>query len=324
MQPADRNMSIRTTADFTVRVLTNDTEVTGVTLSMSFNPQFLEVVDKAGNPAGQIQPHPDTLLTGVPSVNQVDSTNGTILFTVGSAAPVSSNFNLANVTFRAKDTATPAGVPTKVVFVVRDDDETRVSNSTSTLLLNNTSDYTGTRISIDELVVEIVMLSATTREVTGQAEPERISQGSTVDFTVRVLTHGVAVTAITLSMSFDPQFLEVVDASPLALGLQIEPILDPNSPFHPLIPGSFTPDNIGDNINGTILYTVGNVNPVSGSFDLAKITFRAKETDTGVGSPTEVLFLVSGSEETQVSKSGKLLLKNRQPFTGAFISIEGS
>ena len=153
--------------------------------------------------------------------------------------------------------------------------------------------------------------------------PVAMAPGSTIDFTVKVLTPGVEVAAITLSIRFEPEFIEVVDAVPITFvpGVQIQ--AHPETPFPSGVSGVFTIDNEADNTKGTIRYTVGGITPASATFNLAIISFRAKETPTPVGSPTEVVFLVSADRETQVSKSGKLLLKNTEDFTGAFISIEG-
>ena len=68
---------------------------------------------------------------------------------------------------------------------------------------------------------------------------------------------------------------------------------------------------------------MGNASTADADFDLARITFRAKGPLTSVGFPTEVVFLVFSGDETQVSKSGQLLLKNTSDFTGAFIEVTG-
>ena len=323
-QAAPETMASGSTTDFTVRVLPNGTEVTAVQLSMTFDTRFLEVVDSLPQTGGvQILPHPTSPFPGFADgftlENIADNINGTIRYTVGSATLTSGDFDLATISFRAKAGPTTADSPTEVVFRVSDGDDTAVSKSGQQLLIN-TSDFTGAFIEVTQVPegpIEIVMLPATTRET-----PQVFTPGLTVPFTVRVLgPAGVEVTAVQLSMTFDPQFLEVVDASPFAPGAQIEPILDPNSPFHPTIPGSFTLDNTADNVNGTIRYTVGNATPTSGDFDLARINFRAKGPGTPAGFPTKVVFLVFSGDETQVSKSGQLLLKNTQPFTGAFIEV---
>ena len=317
MQPAPGQMSIGTTVDYTVRVLTHGEEVSGVTLSMSFDPAFLEVVDESGNPAGVIRPHQESPMGVAPSVNQVDNATGAIRYTIAASAAVSTDFDLAIVSFKAKKTPTLVGLPTEVVFLVRGDEETAVSNSGSAMLLKTTSGYAGSLISIDERVVEIVM-----EPVSAASAPVVIVPGSTVDFTVKVLTPGVEITAVQLSISFDPQFIEVVDAVPLTFvsGVQIES--HSTSPFHPNIPGTFTLDNIADNIEGTIRYTIGNSNPAATDFNLAIISFKAKEAATPVGSPTAVVFVVQDGLDTAVSKSGALLHKARENFAGAFISIQ--
>ncbi len=317
MQPAPGQMSIGTTVDYTVRVLTHGEEVSGVTLSMSFDPAFLEVVDESGNPAGVIRSHQESPMGGAPSVNQVDNATWAIRYTIAASAAVSTDFDLAVVSFKAKNTPTLVGLPTEVVFLVRRDEETAVSNSGSAMLLKTTSGYAGSLISIDERVVEIVM-----EPVSAASAPVVIVPGSTVDFTVKVLTPGVEIAAVTLSISFDPDFIEVVDAvpSPFVPGVQIQP--HPLTPFPAGVGGVFTLDNTADNSSGTIRYTVGGTTAVAADFNLAIVSFKAKQVETPEGSPTEVVFVVRNGQDTAVSTSGALLHKARENFAGAFISIQ--
>ncbi len=109
MQPAPGQMSIGTTVDYTVRVLTHGEEVSGVTLSMSFDPAFLEVVDESGNPAGVIRPHQESPMGVAPSVNQVDNATGAIRYTIAASAAVSTDFDLAIVSFKAKKNSDASG-----------------------------------------------------------------------------------------------------------------------------------------------------------------------------------------------------------------------
>ncbi len=227
--------------------------------------------------------------------NAADNVNGTIRYTVGNAIPTSGDFNLATITLRAKAGPTTAGSPTEVVFLVTGGSETQVSKS-GQLLLVNTTDFTGAFIEISggaQGAAQIVMVPDTT-----QAAPQQMIPGATTDFTVRVLPNGAEVTAVQLSMAFDARFLEVVDSLPQTGGVQIGP--HPGSPFPSPIDG-FTLDNVVDNINGTIRYAVGNATPVSGDFDLATISFRAKAGPTTAGSPTEVVFRVTDGDDTAIS-----------------------
>ena len=151
---------------------------------------------------------------------------------------------------------------------------------------------------------------------TSRTAPERMTPGSTVELAVRVLTHGVEVKAAQLSIAFDPRFLEVVDEA----GNPAEQLRHhPNSPL-----SSFTVQNQVDNTNGTIRFVVGSVEAATGDFDLTIIRFKTKDDTTPAGSPTEVVFLVDNSSETAVATSGKLIMKNTEDFTGAFISINAS
>ena len=154
--------------------------------------------------------------------------------------------------------------------------------------------------------------------------PVPMASGDTIDFTVKVLTAGVEIKAVQLSMTFDTRFLEVVDAvpSPFVPGVQIQP--HPETPFPAGVAGFFTLDNEADNATGIIRYTVGGTTAAAADFDLAIITFRAKDELTLAGIPTKVVFVVQDGKDTAVSKSGALLHKAMEDFTGAFISIQGS
>ena len=110
-------------------------------------------------------------------------------------------------------------------------------------------------------VVEIVMLPSsgatpTSALPTTMVDPEVVDSGDTVDFIVRVLPNGELVQAVSLSMTFETQFLEVVDTDfrPTKPGVQIQ-----SHPGNPLT--DFTIDNIADNIGsggiGTINFTMG-------------------------------------------------------------------
>ena len=293
---------------FTVQVRSAGEEVTAASLSMTFDPTRLEVVDSL--PAGgvQIAPHPDNPLTQFTVENEVDNAAGTIKYTVGSQIPASGDFNLAVITFRAKDNPTAPGAPTEVVFLVDNGDETAITWSGQQLLAAS-SDFIGAWISIERgREVEVVMLPITTAEAPGVMGP-----GEESSFTVQVQAGSEEVTAASLSMTFDRDRLEIVDALP-AGGVQIAP-----HPDNPLT--QFTVENEVDNASGTIKYTVGSQIPASGDFNLAVITFRAKDNPTAPGVPTEVVFLVDNGNETAITRSGQQLLANTSDFTGAWIEI---
>ena len=153
-----------------------------------------------------------------------------------------------------------------------------------------------------------------------------MTPGDTTDFTVRVLPNGEMVQAVSLSIWFDTQLLEVVDTDfrPTKPGVQIR-----SHPDNPL--SDFTIDNLADNIGsggiGTINFTMGSQIGTSDDFNFAIITFRAKES-TPLGNPTDVVFKVDPTlqhSETAVSRSGiPQLLTNTSDFTGATITIGGS
>ncbi len=311
MEPATANMSISDNGDFTVRVLTGGVKVTGVTVSMTFDPQFLKVVDALPQAGTQIRPHPDNNMADFAVENEADNANGTIRFSVDLANGLTSDFNLATITFGAKGEPTPPGAAAAVAFVVQGEGETVVSNDSTSLLLKNTSDFTGSQVTVDERAVEIVMLPTDM-----VADAGSMSLGSTKDFSVRVLTHGVEVTAVSILVSFDPLFLEVVDRD-RNRATRVTP--HPNTPFPDDLPGNFVLDNEVDNSTGTLRYTVGSVKPAVGDFGLVLITFHALGV-TAQG-PTEVRFLVEDGNKTAVAKSGQQLLKEREDFVGAAISI---
>ncbi len=156
--------------------------------------------------------------------------------------------------------------------------------------------------------VVILMAPSSTLEV-----PIPMIKGETVELTVRVLPNGVNIQAVSISLSFDPEFLEVVDALSRS-GVQI--LSHPDNPLD-----QFIPENKADNTNGTIRFTGGATNTVSNEFNLSVITFKAIETVTPTSSPTEVVFLVKNGDETQASTSGAALLATTENYTAAFISI---
>ena len=61
----------------------------------------------------------------------------------------------------------------------------------------------------DNRVVEIVLAPNTTKPA-----PITLAQGNTQAFAARVITHGEGISTVTLSLMFNPNFLEVVDANP--------------------------------------------------------------------------------------------------------------
>ena len=337
------------TVDFIVRVLPNGELVQAVSLSMTFETQFLEVVDtdfRPTKPGVQIQSHPGNPLTDFTIDNIADNIGsggiGTINFTMGSQIGASGDFNFAIITFRAKENA-PSGSPTEVVFRVdptSQHSETAVSRSGIPQLLLNTTDFPGAWISVVNRPVEIEMLPviqgasavlepSTTQkppEVLGppttQADPEVMGPGETTKFIVQVDAMGAPLTVVTLSMIFKTQYLEIVDADPGKPGIQI--LTHPDSHLIDLFPEN-TADNTGDGLDGTIRYTAGSQIATTFQFPLATITFRAK-AETPSGNPTEVVFIVGQGQEagneTQVFNSaGDLLLKNTEDFIGAWIEV---
>ena len=119
---------------FTVRVLTSGLKITVVSLVIGFDPELLEVV--------QIQAHPNNPLNLFSIGGQANNEAGTFEFTVGAREPATTDFDVAIITFRALDQATEPGVPTEVVFLVDEDNETSVFKG-KILLLANESDFTG-------------------------------------------------------------------------------------------------------------------------------------------------------------------------------------
>ena len=295
------------TQDFEVAVFPHGRDVTVVSISMEFDPTLLEVVDADGDDTNgtQIEPHPGNPLRAFEIENQVDNAAGTIRYTVGDTVPVSFDFPLAIITFRAKDGTTAPGEPTMVDFRVDNSRETSVAFS-GIQLLRESEDFPGAWIEIEDRVVELLMLPATSVEA-----PAVISDDGEQAFTVQVRPHGREVTGVSLVISFDPSFLRVVDADPGRPGVQIESHLD-----NPL--AQFTIENEVDNEIGEILFTVGDSEPASGRFDLAIITLRA-QSSTPEGDPTPMKFLVEDGNLTSVSTSGRLLLANTEDFVGAWI-----
>ena len=306
--------------DLTVWMDTNGNEVTGVTLDLNFKTRYLQVLDgQPGTGGVQISPHPNSPLRDFEVENAADNvgdgTNGTVLYTAGSANPVSGDVPLAVIRFKAKDDTTPVGSPTEIVFKVDDGNQTAASKD-GAQLLRNTSDFTGAWVEVvgaPDRVVEFRIEPFST-----QVDPSELPIGGSGDFTVWMNTNGKEVSGLTLDMTFKTTYLKVLDGLPGTVGIQIRP--HPNNPLRDFEIEN-TVDNTGDGTNGHILYTIGSPNPVSGDVPLAIISFMAKQQITPLGSPTEVVFLVDNGNKSAASLGGAQLLKNTSDFTGAWIEV---
>ena len=116
---------------------------------------------------------------------------------------------------------------------------------------------------------------------------------------MRILPSGEEVTGATISMTFAPELVQVVDADPFTEGVQIQG----------LPPLQLVVENVVDNVNGTIRYTAGTTSTgPSTDFNLALITFEALDVATTPDMPTEVAFVV-GPTDTGVSRAGQQLLR---------------
>ena len=157
-------------------------------------------------------------------------------------------------------------------------------------------------------LVEVLLIPETS-----ESAPALLTADETMDFTVHVVTNGVKVSAVTVSIIFAPQVLEVVDALAPA-GLQIEP--HPDSPI-----SQFVVANEVDNSAGTVRFTSGGITPTTEDFDLAIVTFRAKAAALD-GNAALVVFLVDGGAETQAAYVGAPLLAKTANYVGAYILIQ--
>ena len=297
-------MSPNGSADFTVRVLTHGAEVDTASISIAFDAGHLEVLDALGAPGVQIEPHPASPFAGFETENVVDNGNGTIRYTVGSNVPITDDFDLAIITFRAKAGPTPRGDPAQVTFLVSNGDDTALVRDGEQVLAA-TEDYPGAWISIGR--PEFVVLPTGDPTV-----PSDLGSGNEADYLVRVLTHGATVDTASISLAFDTTQLEVVDAQ-VREGVQIEP--HSGSPF------TFEAENVVDNDAGTIRYTAGSPVATAADFDLAIITFRGKGDLTPPGEPTEVVFRVSNGNDSALARVGAQLLSATEDFVGASINI---
>ncbi len=266
-QTSPKIMTLGGTADFTVRVLPGGALVNSVTISMRFNPTFLEVVDQNPlTPAVEIRPHPANPLNFGVTENIADNINGTILFTAGHPSGASVDFNFAVVTFQAKNTETVVNIPTEVEFLVDDGNDTAVAAGAGHSVLENTEDFTGAWVEVSDRRAELVIDNPDSSPL----DPVIMQFGGTRQFTVRVLPNGQNMNSAGLSMTFDPTFLEVVDADLGQPDIQIQP--HPDSPLT-----SFTLENLADNVAGTIRYAAGVDFEFSDPFNMAIVTFRAKD-----------------------------------------------
>ena len=307
------------TRELVVVVLPNGRDVDVVSLVIGFDPSFLEVVDDEGNPSDRIERHPESPLPRGTSENEVDNQTGTILYTDGYVSPVSEDFPVAIIRFRAKGPIT-AGDHSQMVFLVDGNTETSVVGEIGTQLLRNTEDFTGAWINIQDRPVELVMVPETTRD-----QPAVIEGEGDQLFTVQVRAGDQDVTVVSLVMSFDPAVLQVIDADDgitgpngASQGDDVRVTLHPNSPLR-----EFQTENVVDNDAGTIFFTIGDSVPASGTFDFALIRFRAAGQETLSGEPTEIIFEVDGDNATSVLFGDRLLLMNVESFVGAWVAVGG-
>lgn len=86
--------------------------------------------------------------------------------------------------------------------------------------------------------------------------PIPMIKGETVELTVRVLTHGTEINAVGISMTFDPQFLEVADADTRTTPPGVQILSHPDNPLD-----QFIIENEADNAVGIIRFTAGGAEP---------------------------------------------------------------
>ncbi len=128
-----------------------------------------------------------------------------------------------------------------------------------------------------EPVVDIVLLPAT---VVG------LNEGDTFSLTLEIQPNGQKVHAIDAYISFDPTYLEVVDANAASPGVQIEPDL---SGFDTRLQNSV------NNAGGQIIYSAGSfTNTPTTNTPLATVTFRVKAATSG----TSIIFSRSAPRQT--------------------------
>ena len=302
------------TTDFTVQVQPGGQGVAGVTISMKFDTQYLEVVDQGPGAGVQIAPHTASPMEQGPFENVVDNVNGTILFSVGTLedpAP-SGNFPIAIIRFRAKNALTPNGVPAEVKFQVTESPATKVTARGGDPLLMHTGNFAGAWIAVLQPgPVEIFIDPSGSK-----AQPVELLPNEMKEFIVKMDTHAGQVDVFTIDIKFDPQFLKVVDPVTGQPATKITP--DPASPLK-----QFTLANTVDNDAGTILYTAGSSTPAQGLFNLARIKFMATSAATPAGGPTMVVFQVDPNDldQTSAQRNGDSVLKQLEDYVGAWIQV---
>ena len=308
-----QHITLNGTQDFDVNIVTNGEEVTGVELLIEFDPTILQVVDQDPLSIGvQILNPVSNPLDDFELANEADNTLGTIFYSVGESTSVSVDFTVATITFESTGTTMPLATTSEVVFIVDSlaVQSTTVSNGGDSVLAN-TEDFTGAWVRVPDRVAEINLLPDTS-----PGAPLVLTVGDTTDLTVEVNTNGEEANVVSLVMEFDSAVLAVVDADLGEPGVQIMPVASPWN--------DFTLDNEADNTLGTIVYTIGDATPASGTFNIAIITFEAlvpTATAHLVGDPTEVVFLVDGGNETIVTIEGAQLLNTTSDYTDAWIEI---
>ena len=323
-KPAPITLAQGNTQAFAARVITHGEGISTVTLSLMFNPNFLEVVDaNPGLDGIQIAPAFGSPLGspigGVEVGNtdkRVDNATGRIhaTFSTFSQTLPNTDFDVGIINFRAKNGPPSPGDPTMVKFVVDSTtwDDTGAGRG-GTPFLKNDSDFPGAWIRIIKPgLVEIFLDPAGTKVIPIEMVPNDIGE-----FIVKMDTHGEGVTAFTVSIRFNPQFLEVLDSNSALPGVQVQP--DPTSPFQ-----GFELENSVNNQTGVIRYTNGSASPRQGVINLVRIKFKAGTTTTPADDPAMVIFKVDSSpanSQTAAGRVGLRLLKNLDDYVGAWIRV---
>lgn len=276
-EPSPAQVERGGTAAVDIRI-ENVTGLYGAEVTLNFDPALLEVQDADPVQAGvQIQPgsfpHPDFVV-----VNNADNEAGSISYAVSQMpphGPVGGNGVLATITFKGLELGTSPLSFVKVKLVNRD----------------------GIKLPAQGQDGEVVVMESVPTPVptpigaraclTPSSQEISVGMTTTVDVRIEDVTD---LWAVELTLSFDPELLEVQDADPEQEGVQIQP-------------GSFPyPDvilqNSADNDNGIITYAVMQTNPrppAEGSGVLATITFKGLKGGT---SPLTLVCVVLGREDS--------------------------
>ncbi len=271
LDPAASSVTLSETFAVAIKIAAGDQALDSAQAFVDFDPTYLEVVEIAGG----------GVLDKVSS--QFDNVAGEIGYAgVDLTGAVSGTFDLATVTFRAKE-ATPE---TALTFATTSPRETKVKLVTTTLALD-----------MQPATVEVL---GTGVNINIEPSSKTVQAGDTFTLAVRIRAGAQEWDSVQAFVNFDPAYLQVTDI--MSGGVLSEMY------------------NAFDNTLGQADYAGAEVTrTVSGTLTLATITFQATDTLTGetalafnTGSPRETMIKL-GTTTLESTLNGGTVLVTPEP-----------